>query len=125
MELARSGDYTLAPVAVEKLGAWGPSALELGKEIEGCIARCSGDTRSTKFLRQRLSIAVEGKRSGGPGDTPAGSSFCFPENGAAMNNLELDYFMINVQFALNLCSELYFMRSFICVDLCALRVFSI
>ena len=59
MELARSGDYTLAPVAVETLGAWGPSALELCKEIGGRIARCSGDTRSTEFQRQQLSIAVQ------------------------------------------------------------------
>ena len=58
-EVARSDDYTLAPIAVETLGAWGPSALELRKENEGCVARCSGDTRSTEFLRQRLSIAVQ------------------------------------------------------------------
>ena len=64
----------LAPIAVETLGAWGPSALKLCKEtlgawgpsalalckeIGGCIARCSGDTRSTEFLSQRLSIAVQ------------------------------------------------------------------
>ena len=59
VELARSGDYTLAPIAMEKLGAWGPSALELCQRIGGRIARRSGDTRSTEFLRQRLSIAVQ------------------------------------------------------------------
>ena len=57
--VARSGNCTLAPVAVETLGAWGPSALELCKEIGGRIARCFGYTRSTAFLRQRLSIAVQ------------------------------------------------------------------
>lgn len=59
VKLARSGDYTLAPVAVETLGTWGPSALELCKEIGGRIARCTGDTRFIEFLRQRLSIAVQ------------------------------------------------------------------
>ena len=58
-ELARSGDFTLAPVAVETLGAWGPSALELCRDIGSRIAKCSGDTRSTEFLRQRLGIAVQ------------------------------------------------------------------
>ena len=32
--------------------------------------------------------------------TPAGSRFGFPEDGAAMNYLELDYFMIIVNIAL-------------------------
>ena len=72
IELARSGDYTLAPVAVETLGAWGPSALEICKEIGSRIARTSGDTRSTEFLRQRLAIAIQkGNAAAGPWDFPA------------------------------------------------------
>ena len=59
LELSRSGDYAFAPIAIETLGAWGPSALNITAEIGGRIARCTGDIRSTAFLRQRLDIAIQ------------------------------------------------------------------
>ena len=45
----------------------------------------------------------EGKRSGGPGDTPAGSSICLPVGGAALIYLKLDYFVIFVKSRSILC----------------------
>ena len=66
IELSRSSDYAFVPVAIETLGSWGPSALAPGPsaldvtaEIGGRIARCTGDIRSTAFLRQRLDIAIQ------------------------------------------------------------------
>ena len=58
-ELAANGDYIFAPIAIETLGAWGPSAQSLCSEIGGRIASQSGDLRALSFLRQRLSIAVQ------------------------------------------------------------------
>ena len=59
IELSKSGDYAFAPIAIETLGAWGPSALQITDEIGGRIAKCTGDIRSTAFLRQRLDIAIQ------------------------------------------------------------------
>jgi hypothetical protein len=58
-ELVASGDYIFAPVAIETLGVWGPSALEICADIGGRIAARTGDMRSYAFLRQRLGIAVQ------------------------------------------------------------------
>ena len=58
-EFEQSGDYIFAPIAIETLGAWGPSALEICAEIGGRIAARTGDPRSTSFLRQRMDIAVQ------------------------------------------------------------------
>ena len=58
-EFEQSGDYVFAPIAIETLGAWGPSALEICAEIGGRIAARTGDPRSTSFLRQRMGIAVQ------------------------------------------------------------------
>jgi hypothetical protein len=54
-----SGNYIFAPVAVETLGAWGPSALELCADIGGRTAAITGDVRAGSFLRQRLDIAIQ------------------------------------------------------------------
>ena len=42
IELSRSGDYAFVPVAIETLGSWGPSVLDVTAEIGGRIARCTG-----------------------------------------------------------------------------------
>ncbi len=47
------------PIAIETLGAWGPSALDISAEIGGRIPRSTGDVRSMAFLRQRLDIAIQ------------------------------------------------------------------
>ena len=58
-ELVTSGDLVFAPIAIETLGVWGPSASEICAEIGGRIANKTGDTRSFAFLKQRLGIAVQ------------------------------------------------------------------
>lgn len=58
-DLASSGNFIFAPVAIETLGVWGPGALELCSEIGGRSAALSGDLRSRSFLMQRLSLAVQ------------------------------------------------------------------
>ena len=58
-ELAASGDFIFAPIAIESLGVWGPSALSICAEIGGRIASLTGDIRSFAFLKQRLGLAVQ------------------------------------------------------------------
>ena len=58
-EIASSGDFIFAPIAVETLGVWGTSALAICEEIGGRAALLSGDPRATSFLKQRLSLAVQ------------------------------------------------------------------
>ena len=58
-QLASSGDILFVPVAIETLGVWGTSAVELCREIGSRAAAISGDPRSHAFLVQRLSLAVQ------------------------------------------------------------------
>ena len=48
-----------SPFAIETSGVWGEHALELVTEIGRRIAAATHDPRSTTFLRQRLSVAVQ------------------------------------------------------------------
>ncbi len=48
-----------SPVAIETSGVWGERALELVTEIGRRIAAVTHEPRSTTFLRQRLSVAVQ------------------------------------------------------------------
>jgi hypothetical protein len=59
VELAKSGDFVFAPIAIETLGAWGFSALEITADISGRVTRNTEDVRSSAFLRQRLDIAIQ------------------------------------------------------------------
>jgi len=58
-ELVASGDFLFAPVAIETLGTWGPSAIALCQDLGARIAQVTGDPRSLAFLKQRLSLAVQ------------------------------------------------------------------
>ena len=51
--------FDFAPVAIKTLGAWGPGANDLIKDLGHRIAATTGENRSTFFLRQRLDIAVQ------------------------------------------------------------------
>jgi hypothetical protein len=51
--------FDFAPVAIETLGAWGPGAIDLIKDLGRRIATTTGENRSTFFFRQRLDIAVQ------------------------------------------------------------------
>ena len=54
-----SKNYVIKPVAMETLGAWGPESLQFVKEIGQRIADNTGDKRSTSFLLQAISMAVQ------------------------------------------------------------------
>ena len=56
-ELSQS--YLFTPVCVETLGAWGPSATSLVKELGARIQATTGEPRSTCFLTQAISMAVQ------------------------------------------------------------------
>jgi hypothetical protein len=76
VELANSGDYIFAPIAIETLGAWGPSALDACADIGGRIASRSGDLRAGAFLRQRLDIAIQkGNAAAVVGTLPLGCGY--------------------------------------------------
>lgn len=74
-ELAASDNYMFCPIAIETLGSWGPSAVEICAEIGARISAHSGDSRSTAFLRQRLALAVQrGNAAAIGGTSPLGDS---------------------------------------------------
>ena len=52
-------DYIFAPVGAETLGAWGPEAFQLVKELGRRISQATGEPRSCQYLFQRLSIAIQ------------------------------------------------------------------
>ena len=95
------------------LGSLGPGAVpENWRSHSETLWRHTLDRVPTPETQHRGS---EGKRSGGPGDAPAGSGICFPEGSAAMNNLELDYFAINVQFVLHsLLRFVFYAQLYLC-----------
>ena len=50
--------HLFSPVAVETLGRWGPQSFAFLKELGWWLNSVSGDSRSSLFLRHRLSVAV-------------------------------------------------------------------
>jgi len=58
-QLAQSQDIIFMPIAIETLGTWGPSAEELCKDIGSRLSVITGEPRSSQFLKQRLSLAVQ------------------------------------------------------------------
>ena len=62
-KLAKYADLThnfiVQPVAVETLGAWGPSSIKFLEEIGSRIATATGEKRSTSYLFQALSMAIQ------------------------------------------------------------------
>lgn len=57
--LVSSNAHAFAPVAIETLGAWGPSATQLCRDLGARMAAISGDRRAHFFLVQRLGLAVQ------------------------------------------------------------------
>ena len=51
--------YIFQPIALETLGALNTSAVEVLTEVGKRISQLSGEPRATKFLFQRLSIAIQ------------------------------------------------------------------
>ena len=56
---ALSRAYIFTPIAVETLGTWGPEALDFVTELGRRLAAITGDPRSSAFLKQRISLAVQ------------------------------------------------------------------
>ena len=54
-----SAGIDFVPVAVETSGVWGEQAMVFVSEIGRRIAEATHDPRSTSFLRQRISVAVQ------------------------------------------------------------------
>ena len=51
--------HEFVPMAIETMGTWGACGLAFVCEIGRRIAEVNGDPRSTAFLKQRLSLAVQ------------------------------------------------------------------
>ena len=80
-ELASSQNYIFESIAIETLGAWGPSALSICSEIGGRVATRTGDIRAVTFPKQRLSIAVrKGNAAAVIGTWPLGDMNIFHYN---------------------------------------------
>ena len=52
-------DYHMVPVAVETFGGWGPEGASLIKTLGKIIQDKTGEKRSTFFLFQSISLAVQ------------------------------------------------------------------
>ena len=52
-------NYHFVPVAVETFGAWGSQGLSLIKEIGAKIREVTGEKRSTFYLLQNISMAIQ------------------------------------------------------------------
>ena len=63
VKLAKYEDLThnfiVQPVAAETLGAWAPSSLKFIEEVGSRIATATGEKRSTSYLFQALSMAIQ------------------------------------------------------------------
>ena len=51
--------YEVIPIAIETLGSSGCSATSFVEALGRRIMQATGDPRSTMFLRQRISIAIQ------------------------------------------------------------------
>jgi hypothetical protein len=54
-----AGDYLFEPIAIENLGAFNLSAVEMLSELGGRITGCSGEEREPAFLFQRISVILQ------------------------------------------------------------------
>ena len=66
-------NYHFTPLGFETLGNWGDTAISFIKELGSRLASATGEPRSTVFLRQRLSIAIQrGNAAAVRGTVPEG-----------------------------------------------------
>ena len=54
-----ANDYCFVPIGVETYGSWGPEGLKLIKSIGEKVKAATGERRSTFFLSQSISIAIQ------------------------------------------------------------------
>jgi hypothetical protein len=57
--IALADKHEFVPVAIETLGTWGVRGLSFINEVGRRVAAVTGDSRSTAFLKQRMSLAVQ------------------------------------------------------------------
>ena len=57
--LALADKHDFVPVAIETMGTWGERGLAFVNEVGRRVAAITGDNRSTAFLKQRMSLAVQ------------------------------------------------------------------
>ena len=54
-----ANDYFFVPIGIESLGSWGQEGIKLVKAIGRKIAEVTGEKRSSAFLFQRISMAIQ------------------------------------------------------------------
>ena len=70
-----SHDYHFVPLGFETMGHWGSSAVEFIRELGAKLAHATGEARSTAFLKQRLSTAIQrGNAAAVRGTVPDGQA---------------------------------------------------
>ena len=47
------------PIGIETFGAWGPEGMKLIQSIGRIVAEATGEKRSTSFIFQRISMAIQ------------------------------------------------------------------
>ena len=52
-------NHIVMPVAVETMGSWDPMGLKFIKDLGSRIVDATGEPRSTSFLFQSLSMAIQ------------------------------------------------------------------
>ena len=52
-------DYHFTPIAIETYGAWGTESHKIIKEIGQNLMETTGEKKSTFYLTQRISIALQ------------------------------------------------------------------
>ena len=70
-----SHDYHFVPLGFETMGHWGSGAVEFIQELGAKLAAATGEPRSTAFLKQRLSTAIQrGNAAAVRGTVPEGQT---------------------------------------------------
>ena len=68
-----SDEYVFIPLGFETLGHWGEGAIEFVNKLGRELSQATNEPRSTSFLKQRLSIAIQrGNAAAVRGTVPVG-----------------------------------------------------
>ena len=54
-----ASNYRIVPLGFETCGSWGPEAASFVNEVGTKLCSQTGERRSTSFLKQRISIAIQ------------------------------------------------------------------
>ena len=54
-----ANDYYFVPIGIETYGSWGPEGLKLMKTIGAKLKEATGERKSTFFLTQSISMAIQ------------------------------------------------------------------